>query len=168
MLKMMASYIRRQVCTAGRPQMIKIKNEKKSKRNWKLKIHFYYCMRYIKQLSTYTDLQTHISVQFPFSGLWHFTMFCKEKLYFIQRPRLWKIFFTFEIFPLFSLLYSFSLKKSDFSTVIPFTDEITKPRTLGLRLVLRIRASDCQQKCSENDPVQRLHTYVTIIGPHIE
>lgn len=30
------------------------------------------------------------------------------------------------------------------------------------------RASDCQQKCSENDPFQRLHTYVTIIGPHIE
>ena len=87
-------------------------------------------MRYIKQLSTYTDLQTHISVQFPLSGLWYFTMFCKEKLYFIQRPRLWKIFFTFEILPLFSLLYSFSFKKSDFSTVIPFTDEITKPWTL--------------------------------------
>ena len=71
-------------------------------------------MRYIKQLSTYTDLQTHISVQFPLSGLWHLTMFCKEKLYFIQRPRLWKIFFTFEILPLFSLLYSFPLKNHDF------------------------------------------------------
>ena len=71
-------------------------------------------MRYIKQLSTYTDLQTHKSVQFPLSGLWHLTMFCKEKLYFIQRPRLWKIFFTFEILPLFSLLYSFPLKNHDF------------------------------------------------------
>ena len=71
-------------------------------------------MRYIKQLSTYTDLQTHISVQSPLSGLWHLTMFCKEKLYFIQRPRLWKIFFTFEILPLFSLLYSFPLKNHDF------------------------------------------------------
>ena len=80
------------------------KKRKKTKRNWKLKIYFYYCMRYIKQLSTYTDLQTHLSVQFPLSGLWHFTMFCKEKSYFIQRPRLWKIFFTFEIFPLSSLL----------------------------------------------------------------
>ena len=71
-------------------------------------------MRYIKQLSTYTDLQTHISVQFPLSDLWHLTMFCKEKLYFIQRPRLWKIFFTFEILPLFSLLYSFPFKNHDF------------------------------------------------------
>ena len=71
-------------------------------------------MRYIKQLSTYTDLQTHKSVQFPLSGLWHLTMFCKEKLYFIQRPRLWKIFFTVEILALFSLQYSFSLKNSDF------------------------------------------------------
>ena len=71
-------------------------------------------MRYIKQLSTYNDLQTHKSVQFPLSGLWHLTMFCKEKLYFIQRPRLRKIFFTFEILPLFSLLYSFPLKNHDF------------------------------------------------------
>ena len=142
--------------------MIKIKKRKKTKRNCKLKIYFYYCVRYIRQLSTYTDLQTHIPVQFPLSGLWHFTMFCKEKLYFIQRPRLWKILFTFEIFPLFSLLYSFSLKKSDFSTVIPFTDEIKKSWTLGLRLVLRIRASDCQQKCSENDPIQRLHTMLQL------
>ena len=43
-----------------------------------------------------------------------FHNFCKEKLYFIQRPRLWKIFFTFEILPLFSLLYSFPLKNHDF------------------------------------------------------
>ena len=48
--------------------------------------------------------------------------------------------------PLFPLLYAFPLKNHDFSTVIPFTDEITKPWTLGLRLVLRTRASDCQQR----------------------
>ena len=47
----------------------------------------------------------------------------------------------------FSLLYSFTLKNSDFSTVIPFTDEITKLQTLliksyslGFWIILRTRA----------------------------
>ena len=78
------------------------------------------------------------------------------------------IFYFWDIATFFPSVFFF-LKELWFSTVIPFTDEITKPWTLGLRLVLRTRASDCQQKCWENDdPIQRLHTYVTIIGPHIE
>ena len=79
------------------------------------------------------------------------------------------IFYFWDICHFFPFCIRFPQKNHDFSTVIPFTDEITKPWTLGLRLVLRTRASDCQQKCWENDdPIQRLHTYVTIIGPHIE
>ena len=104
-------------------------------------------MKYIKQLSTYTDFQTQISVQFPWRGLWHFTMFCKEIIYFIEGPPTMKdIFLLWDISAFFPSLF-FCLKNSDFSTVIPFSDEITKLRTpliksysLGLRIILRTRA----------------------------
>ena len=74
------------------------------------------------------------------------------------------IFYYWDIATFFPSVFFF-LKELWFSTVIPFTDEITKPWTLGLRLVLRTRASDCQQKCWENDPIQCLHTYVANYRP---
>ena len=74
------------------------------------------------------------------------------------------IFYFWDIATFFPSVFFF-LKELWFSTVIPFTDEITKPWKLGLRLVLRTRASDCQQKCWENDPIQCLHTYVANYRP---
>ena len=56
------------------------------------------------------------------------------------------IFLLWDISAFFPSLF-FCLKNSDFSTVIPFSEEITKLRTpliksylLGLRIILRTRA----------------------------
>ena len=128
-------------------------------------------MKYIKQLSTYIDLQTQISVQFPWRGLWHFTMFCKEIIYFIQGPPTKKdIFLLWDISAFFPSVF-FYLKELWFFDSHPFHWRNYKI-TNTLNEVLFTwspndsqNTCDCQQTCWENDPIQRLHTYVANYWP---
>ena len=81
-------------------------------------------MIYIKQLSTYTDLQTQISVQFPWRVLWHFTAFCKEIIYFIQGPPTMKDTFLLLDSSVLSLIHLVSESFSE--NVRLSTDELRK------------------------------------------
>ena len=75
-------------------------------------------MRYIKQLSTYTDLQTHIRLV-PLSGLWHFTMFCRKIIFYTKTPTMKDIFYFWDIATFFPSVF-FSLKEPWFFDSHPF------------------------------------------------